>query len=227
MNRMEDCAPSAVEVICGSRSPFVHTLALDLEPGQFLSGWRPGARLLFVPALSEARPGDPVAVRLGIAGHPIRATIFGRVSSVRRVGRPSLPPGAELATDPASTPALTFLAAAARGEVVTFREREPRWLVTKPVEVLRGAARVQVPTANLSGGGCALKWDGSPPLVGDTVRLKLQGGLLAPTAEAVVCWTSMGHRGSTVGLRLVSAGLARRAWRKMAAAAERSGASFV
>jgi hypothetical protein len=205
----------------------VHTLALDLEPEQILTGWRPGARLLFVPALSDARPGDRVAVRIGIAGHPIRATIFGRVSSVRRVGRPSLPPGAELATDPASAPALTFLAAAARGEEITYREREPRWLVTTPVEVLRGAARVQVPTANLSGGGCALKWDGSPPVIGDTVRLKLRGGLLAPTAEAVVCWTALVHRGSTVGLRLVSAGLARRAWRKMAAAAERSGASFV
>jgi hypothetical protein len=205
----------------------VHTLALDLEPGQFLSGWRPSARLLFLPALSESRPGDPVAVRIGIAGHAIRATVFGRVSSVRRVGRPSLPPGAELATDPASAPALAFLTAAARGEEVSFREREPRWVVARPVQVVRGATRVDTSTVNLSGGGCALRWDGVPPHVGSALRLRLQRGLLAPTAEAVVCWAQMGHRATTVGLRLVSEGLARRSWRKAAADAERAGASFV
>jgi hypothetical protein len=205
----------------------VHTLALELEPEQFLSGWRPAARLLFVPALSDARPGDPVAVRLGIAGHPIRATVFGKVSSVRRMGRPSLPPGAELATDPASEPALSFLAAAARGEEVTFREREPRWVVTQPVYLVIGAARVEIATANVSAGGCALKWGGAPPQVGDTLRLKLRQALLAPTAEAVVCWTALGHRASAVGLRLVSSGRASRAWRKMAATAERSGAKYV
>ena len=205
----------------------MHTLALDLEPDQFLSGWRADARMLFVPALSEARPGDPVAVRIGILGHPIRATVFGRVSSVRRVGRPSLPPGAELATDPASAPALRFLAAAARGEEVTFKEREPRWVVKRSLIVLRGAERIEVPTANVSERGCALEWDGSPPATGDTLRLKLGEGLLAPTAEVVVCWGSMGRRASAVGVRLVSAGLAARAWRRMAQEAQRSGARFV
>jgi hypothetical protein len=205
----------------------VHTLALDLEPEQFLAGWRPGARLLFLPALSDARPGDPVAVRIGIVNHAIRATVFGRVSSVRRVGRPSLPPGVELATDPASAPALRFLAAAARGDDVSFREREPRWIVARPVHVLRGAQRIEVVTANVSAGGCALRWDGAPPAVGDTLRMKVQEGLLAPAAEAVVCWTAPGHRASTLGLRLVSSGLAARAWRRMAAAAERSGTTYV
>ena len=205
----------------------MYTLALELEPEQFLSGWRPGARLLFVPALSDARPGDPVAVRLGIAGHPFRVTVFGKVSGVRRVGRPSLPPGAELATDPASGPALAFLAAAARGEEVTFRAREPRWVVTRPIYVMRGAVPAETATANVSAGGCALRWDGAPPRIGDTLRLKLGRVLLAPTAEAVVCWTVIGHRASTVGLRLVSAGRASRAWRKMASAAERSGAKYV
>jgi hypothetical protein len=205
----------------------VHTLALDLEPDQFLSGWRPSARLLFVPVLSEARPGDRVAVRLGIVGQPIRATVFGKVNSVRRVGRPSLPPGAELATDVASAPALSFLAAAARGEEVTFREREPRWIVTRPIYLIRGAARVEVETANVSAGGCALTWQAAPPPIGATVRLKLRRGLLASTAEAVVCWAAIGRGASAVGLRLVSTGLAGRAWRKMVSAAERSGAKFI
>lgn len=205
----------------------MHVLALDLEPAQFLSGWRPTARLLFVPALSDARPGDPVAVRIGIVGHPIQATVFAKVSSVRRVGRPSLPPGAELATDPASEAALLFLAAAARGEDVTFREREPRWVVAQPVHVVRGAARHRVLTANVSAGGCALQWDGALPAAGDTLRVKVDDSVLAPAAEVIVCWSSLGHRVSTVGLRLVSGGLAGRAWRRMAAAAERAGSKFV
>jgi len=69
-------------------------VALNLEPGQFLSGWRPEAGTLFLPTLSEARVGDDVAVRIGIFGQTIRATLLGSIGLVRRVGRPSLPPGA-------------------------------------------------------------------------------------------------------------------------------------
>lgn len=205
----------------------MHTLALDLEPEQFLTGWRPDSRLLFVPALSDARPGAPVALRVGIVGHPIHATVLAKVSSVRRVGRPSLPPGAELATDPASAPALAFLAAAARGEELTFREREPRWLVARPLLLVRGARREQVTTTNVSEGGCALRWDGVPPAAGSTLHFRLGPGVLAPAADAVVCWTTLVHGGGALGLRLVSGGRARRAWRGMAEAAERSGAKAI
>src|SRR5512141_2197229 len=93
----------------------LHSVALNLEGTQFLSGWRPEAGAIFVPALSEARVGDDVAVRLGILGQSIRATVFGTVAMVRRVGRPSLPPGIELLVDRASLPAARFLAMAARG----------------------------------------------------------------------------------------------------------------
>ena len=67
---------------------------------------------------------------------------------------------------------------------------------------------------------------GAPPQPGRTLRLKLHDRLLEPTAETVVCWATATDEGSTVGLRLVSAGLARRAWARMAAAAERTGARF-
>jgi hypothetical protein len=63
--------------------------------------------------------------------------------------------------------------------------------------------------------------------VGTTLHFRLGAGILAPAAEAVVCWTTLVHGGGALGLRLVSAGRARRAWRGMAQAAERSGAKSI
>src|SRR5512144_2159140 len=97
----------------------LQSVAVNLEPGQFLSGWRAETKSLFLPVLSDSRVGDEVAVRIGIFGQAIRATVFGKVSLVRRVGRPSLPPGVELSLDRVSLPAARFLATAARGEAVT------------------------------------------------------------------------------------------------------------
>src|SRR5512144_2321496 len=82
----------------------LQSVAVNLEPGQFLAGWRAETESLFLPVLSDARVGDEAAVRIGIFGQTIRATVFGKVSLVRRVGRPSLPPGVELSLDPGSVP---------------------------------------------------------------------------------------------------------------------------
>jgi Tfp pilus assembly protein PilZ len=65
----------------------VHSVSINLEAAQYLAGYRREARALFLPTLSESRVGDEVAVRVGIYGQPIRATLFGKVSLVRRVGR--------------------------------------------------------------------------------------------------------------------------------------------
>ena len=46
----------------------LHSLALNLEAAQYLAGWRPESGTLFVPALSEGRVHDDVAVRIGIFG---------------------------------------------------------------------------------------------------------------------------------------------------------------
>ena len=67
----------------------LHSVALNLEAAQYLAGWRPEGGTLFLPALSEGRVHDEVAVRVGIFGQAIRATLFGRsrscgVSAVRR-----------------------------------------------------------------------------------------------------------------------------------------------
>ena len=131
----------------------MHSIALNLEPAQYLSGWRAEAGSLFLPALSESRVGEEVAVRVGIYGQPIRATLFGKVALVRRVGRPSLPPGIDLALDRASMPAARFLAMAARGEPVSFRERAPRYAAERRVRVTTASGEVhEATTINVTPG---------------------------------------------------------------------------
>lgn len=200
----------------------MRSVSVNLEPAQYLAGWRPEAGSLFVPAVSGARVGDHVAARVGIYGQAIRATVHGKVAAVRRVGRPALPPGVELALDPASLPAAGFLARAARGEPVTFQERSPRFAVALEITALHGGARVATTTLNLSEGGCAVRWPGPLPQVGEVVTLRVGRGLLAPAVPGVVCWTQPGEAAErSVGLRLVGEGRAGRAWRARVAAASR------
>jgi len=202
----------------------LHSIELNLAPAQYLAGWNPESGKLFLPALSDARSGDEVAARVGILGQGIRATVFGAVALVRRFGRPSLPPGVELVLDATSLPAARFLALAARGEPIEFREREPRHVATRPLRVRgeRGEAR-SATTLNVSQGGCALAWAGPLPGVGEVLAVKLGDGLLAPTARAVVCWAAGVPPQGAVGLRLVGEGRAARAWRAMAEDVARSG----
>jgi hypothetical protein len=196
-----------------------------MEAPQFLAGWRPQAGALFIPALSEARVGDAVAARVGIYGQAIRATLFGKVSLVRRVGRPALPPGVELVLDRASLPAAGFLAMAARGEPVSFRERSPRYAADRPLTVVHGDVQLETRTVNVSDGGCSVRWEGALPLVGDVVRVRLGRGFLAPVARAVVCWNQPGGTVErSVGLRVLGEGRGGRAWRALVADVARSGA---
>jgi len=204
----------------------MQSVALNLEPAQFLSGWRAEAGSLFLPALSDSRVGDEVAVRLGIYGQAIRATVFGKVALVRRIGRPSLPPGVELALDRASVPAARFLAMAARGEPVSFRERAPRFAAERAVRVVLASGEAfEATTLNLSEGGCSMRWPGTLPQVGDVVSLVLGGGLFPPRARAVVCWNALGGVADrSVGLRIVLKGRGARAWKALVGAVARSGA---
>lgn len=203
----------------------MHSVSVNLEPAQYLSGWRPEAASLFLPVLSESRVGDRVAVRVGIYGQTIRATLFGKVSLVRRVGRPALPPGVELSLDRVSVAAAGFLAMAARGEPVSFRERSARYAAERRLAVEHGGVSFESTTLNVSDGGCALRWPGQLPLVGDLVTLRIGSGFFAPVARAVVCWNQPGGQVErSVGLRLVSEGRPARAWRALVAEIARSGA---
>jgi hypothetical protein len=203
----------------------VHSVTVNLEGAQYLAGWRPEGHTIFLPALSESRVGDEVAVRVGIYGQTIRATLFGRISLVRRMGRPTLPPGVELQLDKQSLAAAGFLAMAARGEPVSFKERQPRFAHEQKLAVQHGAGVVEVVTLNVSEGGCAVRWPGQLPLVGDVVSVRLTNGFFPANAQAVVCWNQPGGSGErSVGLRLVARGRPARVWRSLVAKVVRSGA---
>ncbi len=203
----------------------MHSVSVNVESAAYLAGYRPEARTLFLPTLASSRVGEDVAVRVGILGQPIRATLFGRISGVRRVGRPALPPGVELQLDPPSVAAAGFLAMAARGEPVSFKERLPRYAHEAALSVEHGGAEVDVTTVNVSEGGCAVRWPGQLPLVGDVVALRLGRGLFAPAARAIVCWNQPGgpvERGA--GLRVIAEGRGGRAWRALVEKVAASGA---
>lgn len=200
----------------------LHTASLLVEPAQYLAGWRPDAGALFLPALSTRRVGDEVAVRVGVAGQSIAATVFGVVSLVRRVGRPSLPPGIELKLDRVSVPAAIFLATAARGEPVTFRERAPRYVVARVLRISHVRREREVLTRNVSQGGCAVEWLGAPPPAGEVLAVRFGRGLFGSTARAVVCWRSADER-PAIGLRVVADGRAARSWQRIVSSAARAG----
>ena len=203
--------------------------AVHIEPTRYLEGWRPETGTLFLTALSDARVGDEAVVRVGIVGQTIRATLHGRVSLVRRVGRPALPPGVELKLDRSSIPAAAFLAMSARGEPVSFKDRMPRYALERPIFVdVRGAVH-QVVSLNVSEGGCAVRWSDQLPAVGEMVGVRIGEGFLAPTARAVVCWTQPGAGGveRSIGLRVIGEGRAGRAWRALVTDAAKAGARTV
>ncbi len=203
----------------------MHSVSVNLDAAQYLAGWRPEAGSLFLPTLSDSRVGAAVAVRVGIYGQAIRATLFGKVALVRRVGRPALPPGVELHLDKISLAAAGFLAMAARGEPVTFKERQPRWSHERPLAISHAGVSHTATTLNLSEGGCSVRWTGQLPLVGDVVKIRLGDGLFAATAEAIVCWNQPGGSADrAVGLRIVSSGRGGRAWRSLVEKVAKSGA---
>lgn len=200
--------------------------AVHIEPQRYLEGWRPDAGTLFLPVLTDARVGDEAVVRVGIVGQTIRATLFGKVALVRRVGRPALPPGVELRLDKGSVPAAAFLAMSARGEAVSFRDRAARYSVERPLRVEFRDAAYDVITLNVSDGGCAVRWANTLPSVGEMVTVRIGNGFLAPTARAVVCWTQPGAGGveRSIGIRLIVEGRSARVWRNFVGEIAKSGA---
>jgi Tfp pilus assembly protein PilZ len=203
----------------------LQSVSLILEPAQFLASWREKNGSIFLPALSETRVGDEVAVRVGIYGHTIRATLFGKVGMVRRVGRPALPPGIELTLEKNSLAAAGFLAAAARGEQVTFKERPPRFVAERSLVVERNGVAREVVTVNVAEGGAAVRWTGPLPLVGDELVVKLRDGFFTRSLEAIVCWNQPGADSDrTVGFKVRADGRAGRAWHKLVEAIAKNGA---
>lgn len=200
----------------GTGEVTLQSVSLFLEPAQFLASWREKTGSVFLPTLSESRVGDEVAVRLGIYGHTIRATLFGKVTLVRRVGRPALPPGIELQLEKNSLAAVGFLAAAARGEAVSFRERPPRYVCGRLLVIEQGGVARHVVTLNVAEGGAAVSWRGPLPLVGDELVVKLKDGLFTRSLAAIVCWNQPGSDAErSVGFKVNTDGRAGRAWLRL------------
>jgi hypothetical protein len=203
----------------------VHSVSVNLDAAQYLAGWKPETGTLFLPTLSESRVGDEVAVRIGIYGRTMRATVFGKVSLVRRVGRPTLPPGVEVHLDRHSLAAAGFLAAAANGDPVSYKERLPRYAHERHLALQHAGRAVSAQTVNVSEGGCALRWTGQLPAIGDVVAMRLGEGLFAASARAVVCWSKPGGTADRlVGFRILPGGRGARAWRSLVAKVVKSGA---
>lgn len=203
----------------------VHSVSVTVGAEEYLAGLRYEAGCLFIPTLSDARVGDQAAVRVGIYGQTIQATVFGRISVVRRVGRPALPPGVELRLDRASLSAAGFLAMAARGEPVNFRTRQLRYSVERRIGVVRREGSFETTTLNVSEGGCALRWPGQLALVGDLVTLRVSEGFFGATTKGVVCWNQPGGpQDRSVGLRVFAEGLRGWTWRGIVRAVAKEGA---
>ena len=202
----------------------MHSVAVNLDQAQFLAAWREKNGTIFLPTLSEARVGEEVAVRVGIYGHAIRATLFGKVTLVRRVGRPALPPGIELQLEKHSLAAAGFLAAASRGEPITFKERAPRYAAERKLVVDRGGEVLEVSTTNVSVGGLSVRWPGQLPLVGDGLVVKLRDGFFTRRLEAIVCWNQPGAQAErAIGLKVLAEGNAGKAWKVLVDAVVKAG----
>jgi hypothetical protein len=203
----------------------VQIAAVNILPEQFLAGWQPETGRLFLPTLSDAQLGELVAIRVGLTGQELRATLFGVVALVRRIGRPSLPPGVDLQLEIDSRRTAGWLAAAARGEEVTFRERPPRFVAERALLAVRERITVPVLTLNLSESGCSLRWTGPLPDPGEAIGLRVGEGLLAAAPRGIVAWTAVAKLGQgRVGIRISASGRAERVWARLAAEAARSGA---
>lgn len=174
----------------------MHSAVVRFSPEEWSSAWRPEAKRLLV-----ALPGAPVArqrvaVRVELVGHVLHATVLGTVARLQRTGASVK---ADVEPDPASLGAIALFDAAARGQVVRFRDRPRRWLARLAVSVLGRNAAVMMTTANVSPGGCSLRWSGEPPKVNQTLRLRFGMGLGSTEVEGSVRWVR-GGTGTAVGI---------------------------
>lgn len=195
--------------------------AVRLPAKEWLEAWRPQTVRVIVPAPFAPRLRDKAAVRVQLAGTPVAATLVGTVLGIHRTdGHPLV----ELHPDADSLPAIRMLVAAARGQEPRFLQRPIRFLVRMPVVVEWNGAGVYANTTTISEKGCAVRWAGTRPTVGQSVRLRVGSGARAADIPGVVCWSSGGTSGSLAGVRFAERGAPNTVWAGVLAEALRSGA---
>ena len=214
----------------------MHSVSVNLEPAQFLAGWRAERRARSsCPSSPTPASATQVAVRVGIFGQTIRATVFGKVAGGAAGGAADAAARrASSSVDAASVPAVGFLAMAARGEPVSFQERAPRFARGAAARLRPRRREVEVSTINVSRGRLRAPLDGAAAGGG---RGGHGGGARRPLQpRAPTRWSAGPTRGRAdgraaapgrsraLGLRVVAEGRGGRAWRALVAEVARSGA---
>jgi hypothetical protein len=173
------------------------TNVIRLSPDEWLAAWKPQAQRLHLVLPGPPAVRQPVAMRIELQGHILHVTVLGKVVGLQRTGGVVK---AEVVPDPISLAAIALFDTAARGEVVPFRDRTRRFVAKLPVAVLGRTGPQFMTTENLSPGGCALRWSGSPPEVHQLLRLRFGMGQGSPELDGSVRWVRHGTV-TSVGIR--------------------------
>ncbi len=195
-------------------------VALDVrfESAEWLGAWKPDAKRVVLKAPPATRMKDRVAVKVQLANPSVRATLIGTVVSLQKQERHNR---VEVAVENDSLDAARMLLAAAKGETMTFKERQARYLVKLPVLATTGGPVSYASTVSISMNGCSLKWSGTLPTVGESVALSFRGSR-SVEMRAVVRWRKPAN--STVGLRFVERARGADAWQGLVEEVKKSGA---
>ncbi len=199
--------------------PGVVPIEVPLHPRDLLRAWQPESRRLLLPAPGPLRVQQRVAARISAVGLGAAATITGRVVGAAGAGGFHV---FELAPDDVRLRAVERLVEIARGEVVEYQPRAPRFLAALPAVVRGPGGTTYMNTFSVSEHGCGLAWSGPVPEVGAAVDVRLGVGKLAASFRGVVASAARAGQSTSVGVRFESG--ARAAWAMMLADLERSGA---
>jgi hypothetical protein len=194
-------------------------LTVRLHPSEWLSAWQHERDRLLLPAPPAAKLGEAVAVRVQLLGQRVSATVVGTIVSVMRDDAQRR---IEIAPDQESLGAVRLLLAAARGEPVRYSERPRRYVIKLPVVVTVDGKELLMTATSLSEGGCALRWSGSLPTIGETLHLRFGFGSRAADLRGVVHWKKARISNSAVGIRFDTSAGPDRAWRELLAEVAKS-----
>jgi formyl-CoA transferase/CoA:oxalate CoA-transferase len=107
----------------------------------------------------------------------------------------------------------------------TSSRRPPRYAVERPLSIEHRGASSAATTLNVSRGGCALRWVGALPDVGEEVTIEVGFEPHVARARAVVRWClPRGLSDRTVGLRVLGDSPEAMAWHDLVADVVQSGA---
>jgi hypothetical protein len=196
----------------------VPSLSLELRPEELLAAWRAGK--LHATTRDPVRRDQRVVAHVALVGTNVTVTVAGRLTSaVARDGQVRF----ELTPDETRVRAVERLVEIARGAVVAYPPRAPRYLAAVPAMVAApGGGLLYMNTFSVSERGCGLAWSGPVPVVGAPMELRLGAGKQVASVRGVVCWTARSGRAATVGLKFIAGHTA--AWSTMFQDVRRSGA---